>query len=235
MIATGHRGLLNAGQLESTEAKDDQAPWLAFLPRQLLNRLMLPLGSITPPQIAKLAREIGLTAQVPTDGNAESRQPCALSQQEWLAWASARVPTGFQNPGPITHAKTIAIAEHGGILDYPIGSQVTIESAGTFLARDFDTSSHTLHVALPGEGGESEVTVEGLNWIEPASGKPGPSAKVEVHALGASAGSTTVGTLFFHLENEGRLLLQKPMTNLFRGTPLIFFAGKRILGAGWVS
>ncbi|NDD91184.1 hypothetical protein EBZ37_03770 [bacterium] len=234
-IATGHRAALNQGQLERTSAPDDQSAWLAFLPRELLRQITLPLGALSTMQVRKLAHEI--TPDWPKEAINETRSACMLSQEQWMLWASSRVPTGSQVPGPMTHRDSISLAEHRGILQYPLGSPILLEERGSLMVWDYEPSSHCLKLEDRAQTGQTEIQIEGLNWIDPAPQEGTPSVEVEVRSAGmfSDPASVSSGLLFFHLENEARLFLRKPMTALVRGTPLIFSSDTRILGAGWVT
>ncbi|MBU6376513.1 MAG: hypothetical protein KGQ59_10995 [Bdellovibrionales bacterium] len=233
-IATGHRAILNRGQLEKTSAKDDQSSWLAFLNRELLARISLPLGSLSDSQIEKLAREI--SPSWPEASHAPRLQ-CQISKDRWLQWSKMRAPQGMIVPGPITHLDSIAVAEHRGILENPLGSTLEIQEKGPLVAWDYDPNSHVLKVEAPSNSRKGEILIEGLNWIDPAPPAATISVDVQVQSAGLFTASETTseGTLFFHLENEARLTLRKPMTLLIRGTPLIFSSENRILGAGWIA
>ena len=233
-VATGHRAILNRGQLEKTSARDDQSSWLAFLSRELLARISLPLGSLSDFQIEKLAREISTDWPEAQRG---LRLQCQISQDTWLKWAKIKVPQSMIIPGPITHRESMALAEHRGILDHPLGTNVEIQEHGSLLAWDYDPNSHVLKVESSSNARSGEFLIEGLNWIDPAPPTSTVSVDVQVQSAGLfTANETTAeGTIFPHLEKEARLILRKPMPLLIRGTPLIFSLDNRILGAGWIA
>jgi len=242
-IATGHRASLHQGELLRTGSLDDQADWLAFLPRQLIERISLPLGGFSAQQIAKLAAEIqGIPPESPL-----SRASCELDPDEWQSWAVDRTPSEWRSPGPISYRGSISLAEHRSIFQYPIGSTVVVDrrlihdprAAGSepLLAVDHDQSSHTLKILFESETARDEVVVERLNWIDAEPTKGSPTMEVEVSAAGLHArkGAPIRGTLLLHLEREARLILQSPMPRLLRGAPLVFHSGGRVLGSGWVA
>jgi tRNA-specific 2-thiouridylase len=243
-IATGHRGSLLRGELLRTSQVGDVGDWLAFLPKKLLERINLPLGTFSSQQIEKLAGEIHGTS---FESTALERSSCELVTDTWLSWANERTPIEWRAPGSISYRGSISLAEHRGIFQYPVGAAVQVDrrliqnpnvgASGPLLAVDHEQSSHTVKILFESETARSEVVVERLNWIDIEPATPSPMIEVEVSAAGLHAwkGPPIRGTLFLHLEREGRLILQRPMPRLFRGAPLVFHSGGRVLASGWVA
>jgi tRNA-specific 2-thiouridylase len=243
-IATGHRASLHQGELQRTGLANDQADWLAFLPKRLIERINLPLGTFSAQQIDKLASEIHGTLLHPSG---PSRTSCELVSDEWQDWAHARTPTDWRAPGAISYRGSISLAEHRSVFQYPMGSTIQVDRrlipdprAATpepLLAVDHDPSSHALQILFESETARDEVVVDHLNWIdaEPAQGSPAIEVEVSAVGLHARQGAPIRGTLLLHVEREGRLILRAPMARLLRGAPLVFHFGGRVLGSGWVA
>lgn len=245
-IATGHRGSLQEGDLGRSGGEDSQADWLAFLPRSLLQRLQLPLSSFTSEQIRKLAQEIR------ADDDPASRMRdgghCALARGTWMEWTRARTPEELCRPGPIRWRGSLPLGEHRGIFENPVGSEMQLDSwrlrdarvptEERLLAAGIDEATATLQVLLASETARTEVEIENLNWIDPVPARGVPFVEVSARVAGrtAEAPATAVrGTLFIHLERQGRLILGEPMAGLLRGAPLVFCSGDRVIATGWVA
>jgi tRNA U34 2-thiouridine synthase MnmA/TrmU len=243
-IATGHRATIHRGELLRTENSDDQADWLAFLPRKLLERLQLPLGTFSSQQIDKLAKEIEGIASTASDS---PRSTCELAGTEWLSWANARTPIDMHAPGPICHRGSISLAEHRGIFEFPMGSTVPVDrgliqdprasTSEPLLAVGHEQASHTLKVQFESETAREEVIVERLNWLEPRPSQATPALELEVSTTGlhAKPGPSTRATLLLHLEGRATLILRTPRPRLLAGAPLVFHDGNRIVATGWVG
>jgi len=243
-LATGHRASIHRGELLRSSGTEDQADWLAFLPRKLLERLQLPLGTFSKQQIERLAKEIE------EGGSATSLSPrntCELIGPEWLSWANARTPIEMNAPGTISYRGSTSLAEHRGIVEFPVGSTIRVDrdliqdpraiTSEPLLAAAHDPASNSLKILFESETAREELIVERLNWIDPLPVHVAPALEVEVSTTGLHSQSpvSSRGTLLLHLEGRATLVLRKPRTRLLAGAPLVFHQENRIIATGWVG
>ncbi len=243
-LATGHRASLHRGELLRGSGTEDQADWLAFLPRKILERLQLPLGTFSSQQIERLAKEIegGEVA-----ASSSPRNTCELSGSEWLSWTNTRTPTEMSASGPICHRGSTSLAEHRGIFEFPVGSTIRVDrgliqdpraiTSELLVAVSHEKASHTLKILFESETAREEVIVERLNWLEPRPSRASPALEVEVSTTGLHSHSrvSSRGKLLLHLEGRATLVLRAPRPRLLTGAALVFHEGNRIIATGWVG
>ena len=161
-LATGHYartsedGLLRA----AADPDKDQTYMLAGLSRATLARLRFPLGSLTKPEVRRLAREHG----VPVADRPESQDLCFLAgtgRDRFLA----RHGGLRERPGDVVDPRGRVLGRHRGAHRYTVGQRRGLEVGGApepLYVLATDTRANTVTVGTRAELGVDAVRLRGL-------------------------------------------------------------------------
>lgn len=129
-IATGHYAKNGTFQglpavLKADDRNKDQSYFLAQIMRKRIGHVLFPLGSVTKPQVRKLAAEL----QLPIADKKDSTGICFIGERKFQAFLSNYLPMKL---GPIQDIESGAIiGEHQGVLYYTIGQRKGLRIGGT--------------------------------------------------------------------------------------------------------
>ena len=124
-IATGHYGrIIHDGQnncwniYASKDEENDQSRFLAFMPREIIPHLKLPLSSMRQKEIEKVAKALEL--KVPSFKNIAS-----LMQRNLSNFVKKHSPDSMREEGPIINYfdKSI-LGQHSGIYEFCLGREL---------------------------------------------------------------------------------------------------------------
>jgi len=145
-IATGHYARVEKDSnryvlKKGLDVVKDQSYFLTFLPKQLLARIIFPLGSKTKEEVREIAKQEGLDF---FDGVNESSDACffdSMSQDEYLRKNFAG------KSGKIVDESGKVLGKHEGLHFYTIGQRKGIGlSGGPYFVLDKDSSLNRLVV-----------------------------------------------------------------------------------------
>ena len=233
-VATGHYARLEHGpggpRLFRSGSPKDQAYALAGLSPAQLDRLLLPLGSLTKAQTRAHAARLGL-------GVAEKRESqdiCFVEGGDYRE-VLARLAPQTARPGAIVGGAGEPLGSHAGIGGYTVGQRRGLPAAdgGPRYVTRIDAATNTIVI-----GREDELDVDGLladelNLLRPARFAAGPApvlAMTRYRAVPAPAQATVEadGTL--------RLAFAEPQRAVSPGqlVALLDLGGAEVLGAATI-
>jgi tRNA-specific 2-thiouridylase len=122
-IATGHYARIHNGTLHRGEDQNkDQTYFLWGIDRQVLSRMMLPVGNMTKSETRALAHKLGLTVVADKQ---ESQEICFVPDGNYVRIIQERL--GNDTPalatGPIVTSDGQYVAEHNGYARFTIGQR----------------------------------------------------------------------------------------------------------------
>ncbi|HEX2863054.1 MAG TPA: tRNA 2-thiouridine(34) synthase MnmA [Deinococcales bacterium] len=211
-----HRGL---------DDRKDQTYFLWGTPRNVLDRILFPVGELSKPRVRELAREYGLiTAEKP-----ESQSICFVpgSTRDFLA---GRLPGA---PGDVLDPNGKVVGRHEGAQFYTVGQKKALGLFHThepmFVTR-VDVPANVVHVG-PREACEQEfVRAARLNWLlDPEDLPERVQAQVRYRQQPAPA-------VIESLDETGvSLRFETPQFAVTPGQSLVVYDGARLLGGGFIS
>lgn len=223
-LATGHYARVSAGGelAEAADGRKSQAYFLARVPRELLARLVLPLGGLTKGRVRELARRAGLGAA----GRPESQDACFLPPGGWDELVERH---GRLRPGPLEDPEGRELGRHQGLHRFTVGQR-----RGLGLAAGFP-----LYVlALDGERAAVTVGPGEMLWARGlAAGRPlwlagGPGARYTVRLRYAHRGAPA------RVEPAGEgveVVFDQPQRAVAPGQLAVFSRAGRIMGSAWIE
>ncbi len=149
LMVTGHyarvwRSAEDVALLKGIDVRKDQSYMLHRLGPSVLERLELPLGGMTKPEVVALATE----AELPSVGRPESQDACFIPDGDVAGFVTARHPEAGR-PGPIVDRKGTAMGEHLGLAAYTVGQRKGLGLGGPegpFFVLEIDAVKNTLVV-----------------------------------------------------------------------------------------
>jgi tRNA-specific 2-thiouridylase len=208
----------------------DQAYVLWGLPRELLPRLLLPLGALTKPRVRERARDLGLaTADKP-----ESQEICFVPTGDYRDLLRKRLAPRHPalEPGPLVDLEGNVVGEHEGYGGFTVGQRRGL--GGGFAAPMYvvEIRPSTREVVVgPAEALDAAgVEVGELNWLgePPAEGDP-VSVQCRYRAPDAPA------RVVEYRHGLLRLVFHEPRRAVTPGQSAVVFRGSRVLGGGRIE
>lgn len=234
-VATGHHARieydseLRAHLLKKgMDRQKDQSYFLYTLTQGQLNRILMPVGSLTKKDVRQKAEELGLSvAQSP-----ESQEICFIPDNDYARFLGKRIPQAFR-PGPIvdSHGRTIGL--HNGISGFTVGQRrgMGIAASRPLYVLSIDAGKNMV-IAGPNEDlYRRELEASQVNFI---SGKPldrsrRVKAKIRYKHQEAPAELIRVGGGRF------RVQFDSPQRAVTPGQAVVFYDGETVVGGGSIE
>lgn len=217
-----HRGL---------DPDKDQSYVLQGMRRSLLPRLLFPIGELRKDQVRDIARRAGLpVAQKP-----DSVEICFVPDNDHAGFIHRRRPD-LDTSGPIVDRAGNVLAQHGGIEHFTIGQRkgLGFGSSGRRYVLDILPESRAVVIGEREELLSTTLLASRVNWlIDPPTGSLGCDVKIRyrhqpapgvVHVLGPPDDASAV-----------RVEFAQPQSAVTPGQAVVFYAGTRVLGGGWIE
>ncbi len=227
-IATGHYAQIADGSsgprlLRGRDQAKDQSYVLFGIEREMLGRILLPLGDLTKSEVRHLAAQW----QLPVHDKAESQDICFVPGADYSKLLADR---GVElHPGPIVHVDGRRLGEHRGYELFTIGQRRGLRVAAghpIYVVR-IDPKTATVVVGENEHLLSARMSVGGINWLTP---NPPVRATVQIryHHAGAPATVTCDG-------NAAEVVFDEPVRAITPGQAAVFYDGDRVLGGGWID
>ncbi len=233
-IATGHYVISKDGALfRGRDAAKDQTYFLWGIDRNVIGRMLTPVGELTKDETRRVARELGLvTAEKP-----ESVEICFVPDGDYVGVLEQRLPADAPalTPGPIRTTSGEIIGEHRGFARYTIGQRRGLP--GGFREPIYVVGIVPEERAVVVGTGEElfghRVRLEGVSWLaEPL--QPGDACQVQVRYR-AEPVAARVGADGFRDGSRLSLELAAPVRAITPGQSGVLYDGRRLLGGGVIN
>lgn len=227
-IATGHYARAESGQLfRGRDRAKDQSYFLWGIRREVVARMLTPVGSSTKAETRAAARRLGLV----TAEKKESQEICFVPEGDYVAVLEDHLPAGAAAlaPGPIVTAAGEVIGEHAGFARYTIGQRRGLPGGRTRPLHVLAIRPETREVVV---GDEAEldawgVELEQANWL---TGPLGVEDACEVQVRHRSAPVPAEVTAVHGGRMSLRLL--EPARAVAPGQSGVLYRGDLVLGGG---
>jgi len=229
-LATGHYARLSENPdgrpvlRKARDAEKDQSYFLYRLPREILSRLLFPLGDFTKEEVRAHARRLGLAVA----GKKESMEVCFAEGGDYREFIRARRPRAF-TPGPIVDDEGREVGRHQGLVGFTVGQRRGLGlSGGPWYIMELRPETATVVVGPVERARVSSFRVGDVQWgawdgldapreanvkvryrgnDEPADLRPGPGGIVQV-------------------------VPKRPLSSVTPGQSAVFYDGDRVAGGG---
>jgi tRNA-uridine 2-sulfurtransferase len=231
-IATGHYAIARDGALyRGSDPNKDQSYFLWGIDRQVVARMLTPVGELSKQETRAYARRLGLT----TAEKAESVEICFVPDDDYGAVLERHLPADAPAliPGPLVTTAGEVIGEHRGYARYTIGQRKGLPG-GSRSARYVVAIRPDRREVVVGGADEltgHQVRLDELNWLAPPL-EPGDTCDVQIRHRARAVSGTVV-----ECENTSMsLLLATPVRAITPGqSGVLYGAGGRVLGGGVIG
>jgi tRNA-specific 2-thiouridylase len=230
-IATGHYVRASAGSLlRGADRAKDQSYFLWGIRRDVVARMLTPVGALTKSETRAVARQLGLiTADKP-----ESQEICFVPDGDYVAVLEKRLPAGAAalSPGNIVTSTGEVVGEHEGFARYTIGQRKGLPGGRSKPLHVVALRPETREVVV-GDAAELErwsVELDEVNWLaEPLV--IGDECEVQVRHRGAACRARIAEVR----EGHARLDLLEPARAVAPGQSGVMYRGDHVLGGGVIG
>lgn len=232
-VATGHYAQLrqdNTGQIALIRGRDplkDQSYVLFGIERNLLPRMLLPVGSYQKSQIRTMAHEIGLRVAEKKD----SQEICFVPSGKHDSFIRGR-RSGTDTSGEIVDIGGEVVGTHPGIEGFTIGQRkglgVALGEPRYVVRIEPDTCQVVLGTKQ--DLARDALTASSTNWlIEEPKGPIRCQVQIRYNSRSVPA---TVEPLE---RNRLQVRLDEPCHGVAPGQAIVCFDRERVLGGGWID
>ncbi|MFN3740527.1 MAG: tRNA 2-thiouridine(34) synthase MnmA [Thermodesulfovibrionales bacterium] len=227
-ISTGHYARVMDGRLlKGIDQKKDQSYVLYVLPKEMLRRLILPLGELTKDSVREIARSLGLiSARRP-----ESQEICFIAERRYSEFINSFVEP---EEGPVIDIRTGKILKtHKGIFHYTIGQRrgLGISSKEPYYVVKIEPEKRIVYVGKKEDAFKREIIITDINVLQPEQFKQ-PSFRATVKIR--STMKDEPATLYIDSDSI-RILFDSPQWAPAPGQSAVFYNGELVLGGGVIK
>jgi tRNA-specific 2-thiouridylase len=231
-IATGHYAIAREGALyRGTDPAKDQSYFLWGIDREVVARMLTPVGTSTKPETRAAARRLGLS----TADKPESVEICFVPNDDYVAVLERHLPADAPAlaRGPLVTTAGQRIGEHSGFARFTIGQRRGLPGGFSEPMYVVAIRPESREVVVgPEEALEGHrLTLDEVNWLAPPL-LPGEACAVQIRyrarALPASVLARTDDTI--------SLLLSTPARAITPGqSGVLYGEDGRVLGGGVIG
>ncbi|MFT7640554.1 MAG: tRNA-specific 2-thiouridylase [Pirellulaceae bacterium] len=232
-VATGHYAQLIAGPdgnpelLRGIDDDKDQSYVLFGIKRELLPRMLLPVGGFRKPEIRSMAADLSLRVADKKD----SQEICFVTSGKHDEFVRQR-RGDIDMSGEIITTKGEVVGTHPGIERFTIGQRkgLGVAMGEPYFVVKIDPESRQVVIGKIDELGRKELTANRSNWITDPPREPF-RALVQIR-YNSPASEATVEVL-----DEDRLKVDfdEPRNGVAPGQAVVCYDGEQVLGGGWIE
>lgn len=229
-VASGHYAKITVDDegephlYRAAYTQKDQSYFLYGVRKELLKRILFPLGDKTKAEVREVAKRLGLvTAEKP-----ESQEICFTLGRPYSEFLAQYIEP---REGAIVDSEGNELGRHEGITNYTVGQRKGIGlSGGPFYVSRIDPKSNTVVVGTKEELAVTEVYATAARWIHPPKEGERILAKVRSRHEPQPATVQSVKTSVFSVDFD------EPQYGVAPGQALVLSTDENeILGGGMIQ
>ena len=234
-VATGHYArVVSAGPSQELslcrglDPTKDQSYALFGIERQVLGRMLLPVGDYEKSRIREIADELGLRVANKRD----SQEICFVTSGKHHEFVRDWRGEGVERPGDIVTTDGRVVGRHPGIECFTVGQRRGLRVAmgePLFVVR-IEPETRRVVIGRKNELARTELTADGCNWlVDPSDGPFRCQAKIRYNAEAATTAAEILpdGCL--------KVAFDEPRNGVAPGQAVVCYDGDRVLGGGWIQ
>ena len=237
-IATGHYAIIEHPEIHNTrdrailrkgiDPRKDQSYFLFSLRQAQLQRALTPLGTMSKPEIRRIARSLSLKVADKVD----SQEICFVPGNDYKAFLRSHLGEGEFHRGGIYDLSGNFLAEHEGIEMFTIGQRKGLPggSPRPRYVVDIDAASNRVIIGEAEDLLVEEFEIERVNWSSrEATNEPLPvTVKIRYSHPGTAA------TLIPLEENRALIRLNEAQKAVTPGQAAVCYDGDIVVAGGWI-
>jgi len=225
-VATGHYARTRDGALYRGRPSNDQSYLLARLPREILQKVIFPLGDLEKTTVRARAEGYGL----PVARKPDSMEICFVPHDDYAAWLEARGAAA--PPGDFIDRDGNVLGRHQGIHRYTLGQRRGLGVSGPhrYFVSAIDPVHNTVTLSDGSDLGRTEVVCADPNWLTDMAPAQPFSCQVRLRHSKRADPATVIP------EENGRVVVRAnvPLRAPTPGQLAVFYDGERVLGSAWI-
>jgi len=237
-VATGHYARVEweAGRWRlkrGLDAAKDQSYFLAHVPPERLERVRLPLGEMTKPDVRRIARELDL----PVQDKPESQEICFVT--DTVGELIRRRRPDLVRAGPVLDLDGRVLGRHEGIVNFTIGQRrglgIALGEPRYVVEIRPDEAAVVLGPAEALRAGG--LVAEGVVWHEPVPAEP-IRADVQIRYRHRPAPSWIARQVAENADapsGRAEVRFDQPQPAVTPGQATVFYRDDRVLAGGWIE
>lgn len=232
-VATGHHSRLVRDGLgrpriaRGIDAGKDQSYVLFGLDRDVLPRILLPVGELPKDEVRRIARELNL----PVHAKADSQEICFVPDDDYLGFVRRHRP-GIDTSGPIVDEAGREVARHDGIEGFTVGQRrgLGVTFGAPRYVVQIEPADRRVVIGTRDRLLKPGLRASRLNWHVPPPAHPVAClAQIRSQHRAVAARVEPVGT-------DGALIrFDTPQAAVTPGQVVTLYDGPLVLGGGWID
>jgi tRNA-specific 2-thiouridylase len=238
-VATGHYARLCEGRppaeagspklLRGVDPSKDQSYVLFGVKRDLLARMLLPVGEYEKPEIRRIAAGLGLNVAEKKD----SQEICFVTRGRYDEFVRQRrgAGDGADLSGEFVLTDGTVVGRHGGIEGFTVGQRKGLGVAlgePKFVVR-IERESRRVVLGDREELGRRALAARDCNWLIDRGDVPA-RCEVQIRYNAAAAQATVEAD-----GNQLKVRFDQPQFGVAPGQAAVIYDGERVLGGGWIE
>jgi tRNA-specific 2-thiouridylase len=232
-VATGHHARIvrgSSGEAALHRAADpakDQSYSLFGIGRNVLPRILFPVGEHPKHEIRRIAAELGFDVADKPD----SQEICFVPEDDYAALVRRRSEQAG-TPGEIVTTEGEVVGRHDGLEHFTVGQRKGIRipfGEPRYVVR-LEPETHRVVVGTREELARRELTASGANWLVDLPAEPlACEVKIRYRSEPAPAVVERGG------QGRFRVRFAEPALGVAPGQAAVCYRGDRVLGGGWID
>ena len=231
-VATGHYARIDrsggtALLRRAVDEHKDQSYVLFPIRREVLPRVLFPLGEFTKPEVRRLAVRFGLRVHDKPD----SAEICFVPDRDYARVVREQRPEAFV-AGEVRDEQGNVLGRHEGIANFTIGQRrgLGIATGQPVYVTAIDARSQTVTIGPRASLLARRLTATGMNWLVPP-----PAGANPVYAQIRSQHQAAPARLQVDDESTCTVTFDDPQSAITPGQAVVLYDGDVVLGGGWID
>ena len=231
-IATGHYARIVEFDGRSAIARaaadgKDQSYALFGIPREILGRILLPVGDIEDKtSVRDIARDLGLVVHDKPD----SQEICFAPDDNYVSILESLAPQAL-TPGDIVDSSGAVLGRHDGYGRFTIGQRrgLRIAAGVPMYVTKIDPATATVTIGPRDEVMSRRLKASRANWHCEAPERFSATVQIRYNHSPRRAEVRLTGDDTFEAE------FHEPVSAITPGQAAVIYDGDRLLGGGWID
>lgn len=231
-VASGHhaRVVRRDGRPAIARARDagkDQSYALFALPRDWLERILLPIGELDDKAaVRRIAAELGL----PVHDKPDSQEICFVDGDDYSPILAARAPQALR-AGPIVNAAGGVLGRHDGYGRFTIGQRrgLAVAAGAPVYVTAIDAASATVTLGPREALLRTGLSASRASWQQPVGDRFRAAVQIRYTHRAAAGTVRRSGADRFEVDFDS------PVSAVTPGQGAVVYDGDVVLGGGWID
>lgn len=231
-IATGHYARIDqeSGEprlVSSTDDWKDQTYFLFTLQKEILGKILFPVGHLKKPEVRQIAEERGLTVAKKKD----STGICFIGKGGYSEFIEQHVAKDLLRPGELKLYPTgEKLGDHDGIHGFTYGQRkgLGVATGVPLFVVKIDAQTGEVWLGEEQHLYSSRLRLKSTNWLRELKSGEEYDVKIRFQHKGAKARVVSQDSEGLDLE------FNEPQRSITPGQAAVFYQNKELVGGGWI-